>query len=82
MIYPITKRCIDILGSAILGIIFFPVCVITALAIKLDSRGPILADTPRRVGKNGKLFKLFKFRSMVINAHEKLRKDPRLAKLY
>jgi len=82
MLYPITKRCIDILGSAVLGIIFSPVCIVTAIAIALDSRGPILADTPRRVGKDGKLFKLFKFRSMVINAHEKLRKDPKLAKLY
>jgi exopolysaccharide production protein ExoY len=82
MIYPATKRCIDLIGSTLLGILFFPICAITAIAIKLDSRGPVLADTPQRVGKNGKLFKLFKFRSMVINAHEKLRRDPRLAKLY
>jgi lipopolysaccharide/colanic/teichoic acid biosynthesis glycosyltransferase len=82
MIYRLTKRCIDLLGSFILGVIFFPICAATAIAITLDSRGPVLADTPQRVGKNGKLFKLFKFRSMVINAHEKLRRDPRLAKLY
>lgn len=82
MVYRITKRCIDLLGSFTLGVIFFPICAVTAIAIKLDSKGPILADTPQRVGKDGKLFKLFKFRSMVINAHEKLRRDPRLAKLY
>jgi lipopolysaccharide/colanic/teichoic acid biosynthesis glycosyltransferase len=82
MIYRITKRCIDLLGSFVLAAFFFPICAVTAIAIKLDSKGPVLADTPQRVGKNGKLFKLFKFRSMVINAHEKLRRDPRLAKLY
>jgi exopolysaccharide production protein ExoY len=82
MIYRLTKRCIDIVGSFILVVIFSPICAVTAIAIKLDSRGPVFADTPQRVGKNGRLFKLFKFRSMVINAHEKLRRDPRLAKLY
>lgn len=80
--YSFTKRCIDILGSFILALIFMPFCIITAIAIKWDSLGPIFADTPQRVGKDGKPFKLFKFRSMVINAHEKLRRDPRLAKLY
>ncbi len=76
------KRIIDLLGSLLLGALFFPFCIVTAVAIKLDSPGPILADTPQRVGKNGKLFKLYKFRSMVINAHDKLRNDPKLAKLY
>jgi lipopolysaccharide/colanic/teichoic acid biosynthesis glycosyltransferase len=82
MLYVLVKRIIDILGSFVLCIIFFPICLATAIAIKLDSPGPVLADTPQRVGKNGTLFKLYKFRSMVINAHEQLRHDPRLAKLY
>ena len=69
-------------GSIVLTVLFLPICIITAIAIVLDSSGPVFADTPQRVGKNGKLFKLFKFRSMVINAHEKLRSDPKLAKLY
>lgn len=59
-----------------------PVIAIVAIAIKLDSKGPILADTPRRVGKKGKLFKMYKFRSMVENAHELLRENPKYAKLY
>ena len=80
--YASTKRFIDIAGSLILGVFFFPVSVVTAIAIFLDSPGPIFADTPQRVGKRGKLFKLYKFRSMVVNAHEKLRSDPKLAKLY
>jgi lipopolysaccharide/colanic/teichoic acid biosynthesis glycosyltransferase len=62
--------------------LFLPISIITAVAIVLNSEGPIFADTPQRVGKNGKLFKLYKFRSMVINAHEQLRSDPKLAKLY
>jgi lipopolysaccharide/colanic/teichoic acid biosynthesis glycosyltransferase len=82
MIYYILKRIIDILGSFILGLIFFPICLITAIAIKLDSDGPIFADTPKRVGQDGKPFKLFKFRSMIVNAHEALRTDPKYAKLY
>jgi len=82
MYYDSIKRIIDIVGSFVVGIIFLPVCLLTALAIKMDSRGPIFADTPQRVGKNGKLFKLYKFRSMILNAHEMLRKDPKLAQLY
>ncbi len=82
MLYSIIKRLIDIVGSIILGILCLPLCLATAIAIKLDSPGPILADTPQRVGQHGKLFKLYKFRSMVIRAHEKLRSDPKLAKLY
>ena len=82
MAYILLKRVIDILGSLVLWVIFFPVCVATAIAIKIDSPGPVLADTPDRVGKEGRLFKLFKFRSMIINAHETLRTNPKFAKLY
>ncbi len=76
------KRIIDILGSFTLGIIFSPACILAALAIRFDSRGPIFADTPMRVGKNGKLFKMYKFRSMISNAHEILRESPEFKKLY
>ena len=80
--YEETKRLIDILFSFILIIVFFPVMIVVAIAIKLNTPGPIFADTPSRVGKNGKLFKMYKFRSMVKNAHELLREDPKFAKLY
>lgn len=80
--YDLIKRMMDIICSAILGIIFFPIGAITAIAIKLDSPGPIFADTPARIGKNGKLFKMYKFRSMIQNAHQLLRTDPELKTLY
>lgn len=80
--YFIAKGIIDIVGSIFLLILFSPILIITAILIKLTSEGPVLADTPLRVGKNGKLFRLYKFRSMIPNAHEKLRKDPKFRNLY
>ena len=80
--YEITKRAIDIVLSLILLILFSPILLFVAIMIKIESPGPILADTPARVGKGGKTFKMYKFRSMVQNAHHLLREDPRYAKLY
>lgn len=80
--YYIIKRIIDIAGSLVLTVIFMPIALVVMLAIKFDTPGPVLADTPERVGQSGKLFKLYKFRSMIINAHDMLRKDPKLKKLY
>lgn len=81
MFYDFAKRVIDILGSIIGIILLSPILLLTAVAIKLDSRGPILADTPMRVGRNGELFQMFKFRSMVLGAHDLLHKNPRFARL-
>ena len=81
-LYEITERIMDIVFSIILIIIFLPVIMIMAVAIRLDSKGPVLADTPRRVGRKGKLFKMYKFRSMVENAHELLRENSEYSKLY
>lgn len=82
MFYEITKRIIDIIGAALLLIIFSPITLATAIGIKMGTPGPVFADTPKRVGKDGKLFHLFKFRSMIVNAHELLRRDPRFKRLY
>lgn len=68
--------------SFCLILLFSPVIIAVALAIKLDSKGPVMADTPERVGKNGSLFKMYKFRSMVENAHEMLRHNPQYKELY
>jgi len=81
--YFFAKRLLDIVLTIILLIIFSPICLITAIAIKIDSsKGPILADVPPRVGKDGKRFKIYKFRSMIPNAHQLLRKDPKFKELY
>ena len=77
-----TKRIIDILSSIILLILFLPVLILVALAIKLETRGPILADTPRRVGKNNAYFYPYKFRSMIVNAYYLLKTDPKFQSAY
>src|SRR3989344_3107186 len=83
MQYSDLKRVMDIVYAITLGIVFGPVCLLTAIAIKLESpNGPVFADIPNRVGKNGKLFKLYKFRSMIPDAHELLRTVPQLKKLF
>ncbi len=82
MWYRIVKRTIDLIGAIVLFIIFSPVILATAILIKLSSPGPVFADTPKRVGLNGKLFYPYKFRSMILNAHKLLRTDPRFKKLY
>jgi lipopolysaccharide/colanic/teichoic acid biosynthesis glycosyltransferase len=70
MLYNVTKRALDII-CATLGLIFLsPVIIAIAIWIKLDSKGPVFADTPMRVCKDGKLFKMYKFRSMVQGAWE------------
>ena len=76
------KRLVDIVGSIILLVFFTPICLLIAILIKLDSSGPIFADTPERVGQYGKRFKMYKFRSMIAKAHTLLRQDPRLKSLY
>lgn len=69
--YYITKRFIDVAGSLIGLILMSPIMLITAAAVKLTSRGPVLF-TQDRVGKKGKIFKMYKFRSMVVDAEDHL----------
>lgn len=80
--YEFSKRFMDIVFSLILIIIFSPVILIVSILIKLDSKGPVLADTPQRIGRGGKTFKMYKFRSMIQNAHEILRNNPKYANLF
>lgn len=81
MFYDLAKRVIDFILALVGLIVLSPLLIIVAMAIKLDSRGPIFADTPERVGKNGQLFKMYKFRSMIAGAHDLLHKNPEFAKL-
>lgn len=81
-IYELIKRVLDVFFAVFLLVIFSPIILLVILAIKISSIGPVLADTPQRVGKNGKLFKMYKFRSMVENAHEILRENPKFTELF
>jgi exopolysaccharide biosynthesis polyprenyl glycosylphosphotransferase len=67
----IVKRAIDMALTLVAMGLLWPVFLFVAIAVKLDSRGPVLfAQT--RVGQNGRLFKVYKFRSMYHDAEEKL----------
>lgn len=82
MFYTISKRIMDFFGGLLGFMILSPFLLMVAIAIALDSPGPIMADTPKRVGRDGKLFRMYKFRSMVKNAQEVLEKDPKLMEEY
>ena len=96
-VYKFVKRATDVVLASVALVILSPVFLIIAVAIKLDSKGPVFFKHTR-IGKNGKIIKLYKFRSMVINAEEliksftpeqmkeykenyKLTNDPRITKV-
>lgn len=64
------KRGFDFVAASILIPLILPIIAIIAIAIKLDSPGPIMFKQ-QRVGENGKLFEIYKFRSMSATASEK-----------
>lgn len=79
------KRIIDIIGSLILLIILSPIMLIMAILIKLDSKGPVFYRQ-ERVTTYGRIFKIFKFRTMVQNADKigslvTLGEDPRITRV-
>lgn len=95
--YLILKRFIDIVGAIVGIIVLSPILIIVAILIKIeDSKGSIFFSQ-KRVGQNGKEFKMYKFRSMVHNAEElkenllkqnerlgpmfKMKNDPRVTKV-
>lgn len=61
------KRLFDIIFSTILLIVLSPILIILAIAIKIDSKGPIFYRQ-ERITQYGKIFKIFKFRTMIFNA--------------
>ena len=67
------KRVIDYILTLLCGILAFPLMFILAIAIRYDSKGPILFRQPR-IGRNGKHFNVYKFRTMATNAAELLEK--------
>ncbi len=91
------KRILDVLGSAALLVLFSPLMLAIAIAIKLESRGPVFFRQPR-AGRNRTSFRLVKFRSMYTDAEErkaeisdlneaddgvmfKIRDDPRVTRI-
>ena len=76
MLYQSQKRILDILGSIFGIILFSPLMLFFSICIFLVSPGPVLADIPHRVGKNRKPFRMYKFRSMILNAHQYLLDHP------
>jgi len=92
----IAKRFFDIVGSILIIAILSPIMILTALLIKLDSHGPVFfsrrddGNPLYRVGQGGRLFKYFKFRSMITNtdsmryeelADRNIRKDGPMVKI-
>ena len=65
----VLKRIMDIIGGLAGVILTSPIMLVTAIAIKLDSKGPVLFKQTR-VGQNGRHFKIYKFRSMYMDAEE------------
>ena len=90
------KRLTDFIGSALLVILLSPLLLVTAVAVKATSPGPVFFGQ-ERIGMNKRRFRLLKFRSMVVDAEErkkdlahlnemdgptfKMRKDPRVTRV-
>lgn len=80
------KRLFDIISSGLAIIILLPLFLVLAIAVKVDSKGPVLFKQGRRT-KNGRVFNMYKFRSMVVNAEQmgtglfNYENDPRVTKV-
>ena len=77
--YFAVKRIADVVLGSIALVLLSPLFLIVAVAIKWDSRGPVFYSH-ERVGKDGKRFKLYKFRSMCVDADAKLSELKKLNK--
>jgi exopolysaccharide biosynthesis polyprenyl glycosylphosphotransferase len=94
--YESAKRLLDLVSSAVLVTILLPLLGIIALAIKIESPGPVTIRQTR-LGRGGRLFRMYKFRSMKIGSEEipeelrrqneatgpifKMRRDPRITRI-
>ena len=97
LFYEISKRFIDIIGSILGIIILSPVLIIVGIMIKIDDSKGSIVFSQERIGLKGKVFKMYKLRSMVHNAEElkkelskknemsgpmfKMKDDPRVTKI-
>ncbi|MFA4886202.1 MAG: sugar transferase [Desulfotomaculaceae bacterium] len=67
----LTKRILDLIAGIVILIISLPLLFVIVILIKLDSKGPAFF-IQKRLGKNGKVFNCYKFRTMVLDAEERL----------
>lgn len=79
------KRFMDVFIGTVLGILTLPVCLLAAIAIKLDDHGPIFYSQ-ERIGLYGKPFTVYKFRTMCVDAEKHgaqwaTKKDPRITRI-
>ena len=95
-LYNVVKRVFDVVAAVVFLVLFFWVFIAVAIAIKLEDGGPVIY-AHNRVGKGGKEFKFYKFRSMIIGADDvfediedlnevgdklfKMKNDPRMTKV-
>ena len=86
MFYTFAKRTIDLVGGLILLIIFSPIILTTSILILFTSPGPVLVEKTnthmKRMGRGGKIFRLFKFRSMMVDADKLEKIDPKFKNVY
>ena len=75
--YLFIKRTIDIIGSIVGILMLLPIFILISLIIKLQDGDPAIF-VQKRVGINGRIFKMYKFRSMKLNAEEELKKSTSL----
>jgi lipopolysaccharide/colanic/teichoic acid biosynthesis glycosyltransferase len=69
--YSMSKRALDIIGSAVGLVLLSPVMALVGLLVRLDSRGPILFRQ-ERMGHGGRTFRFLKFRTMAVDAESRL----------
>ncbi len=78
------KRLFDVILAAVIFVVASPILLLVALAVKIDSKGPVIFKQTR-LGKNGKEFNMYKFRTMVVNAEAagvySDNNDPRITKV-
>lgn len=81
-LYDVSKRLLDIVGAVVGLVLFSPPMLLAAVYVKLVSPGPVFADIPERLGKDSRKFRMYKFRSMIPNAHAYLLQHPELYEEY
>jgi exopolysaccharide production protein ExoY len=79
--YELSKRAIDITGAAALLVAALPMCAVAAALIRVTSPGPVLFRQ-RRIGRGGRVFWCYKLRTMMVDAEERLQRDPELRRVF